>query len=268
MKPTTFIWQVKGRVGTIKLNRPERLNALTFQVYAELRDFLSYLRQDDSVNTVVITGQGRGFCSGGDINEIIGDLVKMGGKELLDFTRMTCDVIKNIRRLKKTVIACVNGAAVGAGAAIALASDLRIGSTNARFGFVFTSRVGLSGADMGVSYFLPRVVGLGRAMELILTGEIIDANEAYRIGLLNRLTSPEKLELETLGLAEKLSNGPQFAIGVTKELLNKELDMGLEAALDAESIAQAVCMTHPDFLEAYKANVEKRSPRFNAPKEA
>lgn len=192
----------------------------------------------------------------------------MDGKELLDFTRMTCDVIKNIRCLKKTVIACVNGVAVGAGAAIALASDLRIGSTNARFGFVFTARVGLSGADMGVSYFLPRVVGLGRAMELILTGEIIDASEAHRIGLLNRLTSPEKLELETMALAEKLSYGPQFAIGITKELMNKELDMGVEAALEAESIAQAICMTHPDFIEAYKANVEKRNPKFNPPKQA
>lgn len=259
MKPTSFLWEIRGKIGIITLNRPDKLNALTFQVYRELRDFLAYLNKDDSIRVVVITGKGRGFCAGGDFNEIISELVKMDMKDLLEFTRMTCHVIKHMRRLKKPVIACINGPAVGAGAAIALASDLRIGSTNAKFGYVFTSNVGLSGADMGVSYFLPRVVGLGRAMELILTGEIVDANEAHRIGLLNKVYKPEDLEKETLALAEKLANGPQFAIQLTKELMNKELDLSIDAALEAESIAQAVCMTQEDFHNAYKAFVSKRS---------
>jgi len=260
--PKSFLYEERGAVALMTLNRPERLNSLTFEVYRELTETLAALRMRDEVRVVVITGRGRGFCSGGDVEDIIGELFDrdMGG--LLEFTRMTCELIRNIRALNKPVIASLNGTVAGAGAVIALACDLRIAADTAKIAFLFV-KVGLAGADMGAAFLLPKVVGLGKATEMLYTGDFIAADEAGKIGLYNRVVAPSELEIETMRWAEKLAAGPAFALGMTKAALNRELDMSLEMALEAEAEAQAICMLNPDFREAYQAFTEKRAPEFN-----
>jgi enoyl-CoA hydratase/carnithine racemase len=262
LSPKTFLYDEHEGVATITLNRPERLNALTFEVYRELTDTFAALRAEESVRAVVITGAGRAFCSGGDVRDIIGELFKQDMEGLLAFTRMTCELVRNIRALPKPVIASLNGTTAGAGACIALASDIRIASHDAKIAFLFV-RVGLSGADMGAAFLLPRVVGLTKATELLYTGDFISAEEAERIGLYNRVVSPEELEDTTRVLAERLARGPAFALSVTKEMLNREMNVSFDTALELEAQAQAICMQHPDYREAYEAFVEKREPRFN-----
>ncbi|HEY0080021.1 MAG TPA: enoyl-CoA hydratase family protein [Pyrinomonadaceae bacterium] len=260
--PKSFLYEAREGVGWITLNRPERLNALTFEVYRELTDAFAALRAEDDVRAVVVTGAGRAFCSGGDVRDIIGELQGRDMQGLLEFTRMTCELIRNIRALPKPVIASLNGTTAGAGACIALASDLRLASEEARIAFLFV-RVGLSGADMGAAYLLPRLVGLAKATEMLYTGDFITAEEALRIGLYNRVVPAAELESETRTLAERLARGPAFALAMTKEMLNRELDVSLDTALEWEAQAQAVCMQHPDYREAYEAFIEKRDPRFN-----
>ncbi len=260
-QPKGFLYSEQNGVATITLNRPEVLNALTFDVYEELRSIFPALEKKDDVRAVVITGAGKGFCSGGDVEDIIGKLFERDMPGLLAFTRLTCDVVAGIRRLRKPVIAALNGTVAGAGAAIALASDVRIAAPSAKIGFLFV-RVGLAGADMGAAYLLPKVVGLGKATELLMTGDVIPAEEALRIGLYNRVVPQDQLVPEAAALAAKLAAGPSFALGCTKELLNEELSFDLTAALGNEARAQAVCMQTRDFREAYEAFREKRSPRF------
>ena len=260
--PKSFLYEERDAVAFITLNRPDRLNSLTFEVYRELTDTLSALRSRDEVRVVVITGRGRGFCSGGDVEDIIGELFKRDMSGLLEFTRMTCALIRNIRALNKPVIASLNGTVAGAGAVIALACDLRIAADTAKIAFLFV-KVGLAGADMGAAFLLPKVVGLGKATEMLYAGDFISADEAGRIGLYNRVVQAAELEAETMRWAEKLAAGPAFALGMTKAALNREIDMSLEMALEAESEAQAICMLNPDFREAYQAFTEKRTPEFN-----
>jgi enoyl-CoA hydratase/carnithine racemase len=260
--PKSFLYEQRGAVASIILNRPDRLNSLTFEVYRELTDTLAALRSRDDVRVVVIGGRGRGFCSGGDVEDIIGELFSRDMSGLLEFTRMTCELIRNIRALNKPVIASLNGTVAGAGAVIALACDLRIASETAKIAFLFV-KVGLAGADMGAAFLLPRVVGLGRATEMLYTGDFVSADDAGKIGLYNRVVPAAELEAETARWADKLAAGPAFALGMTKAALNRELDMSLETALEAESEAQAICMLNPDFREAYEAFTEKRAPEFN-----
>ena len=261
-KPTSFLYeQAVDGVAKIILNRPERLNALTFEVYRELTDTFAALRDDEDVRVVVITGAGRAFCSGGDVRDIIGELFERNIEGLLEFTRMTCELVHNIRALPKPVIASLNGATAGAGACIALASDLRLASEDAKIAFLFV-KVGLSGADMGAAYLLPRVVGLTKAAELLYTGDFISASEAERIGLYNRVVPADQLAATTQELAEHLARGPGFALAKTKEMLNRELDMNLTAALECEAQAQAICMQHTDYREAYEAFMAKREAKF------
>ncbi|HSE31810.1 MAG TPA: enoyl-CoA hydratase family protein [Pyrinomonadaceae bacterium] len=261
--PSTFTYeQSETGIATITLNRPERLNALTFEVYRELTDTFAALQNENSVRVVVITGAGRAFCSGGDVKDIIGELFSRDVEGLLEFTRMTCDLVRNVRLLPKPVIASLNGTTAGAGACIALASDIRIATEDARIAFLFV-KVGLSGADMGAAYLLPRVVGLAKATELLYTGDFISAHEAERIGLYNQVVSSvTELVSTTQSLAERLAKGPAFALAKTKEMLNRELNMNLEAALECEAQAQVICMQHPDYREAYDAFVAKREPNF------
>ena len=260
--PKSFLYEERDAVALITFNRPDRLNSLTFEVYRELTDALAALRSRNDVRVVVITGRGRGFCSGGDVEEIIGELFSRDMSGLLEFTRMTCDLIRNIRALNKPVIASLNGTVAGAGAVIALACDLRIAADTAKIAFLFV-KVGLAGADMGAAFLLPKVVGLGRATEILYTGDFVSAEEAGKIGLYNRVVAASELETETMRWAETLAAGPAFALGMTKAALNRELDMSLEMALEAESEAQAICMLNPDFREAYQAFTEKRAPEFN-----
>ncbi len=262
MSYRSFVFENSDGIATIRLNDPDRLNALTFETYGELEKIMADLAQDNDVKIVVLTGTGKGFCSGGSVNDIIGKLVQMKGDELYNFTRMTCNVVKNMRNLKKPIIAAVNGIAAGAGAMLMLASDLRSFSDKARAAFLFV-KVGLSGADMGALYLLPRIVGLGKATELVYFGDTIDAQEAYRIGLANRVVPGEKLMEEAYALARRLKDGPLYALSVTKELLNSEANVDLETALEMEAMAQARCMERPDFMEGYRAFIEKRPQRFN-----
>lgn len=257
-----FFWEVVEGIGTILLHDPPRLNALNFETYEKLERLTGALGQDDRVKVIVITGSGKGFCSGGNVEEIIGSLVKMKGEALYRFTRMTCDLARNMRRIHKPIIAAVNGIAAGAGALLALASDLRILSDRAQFAFLFV-KMGLAGADMGALYLLPRIVGGGRATELLFLGDPIDAQEAYRIGLANRVVPHESLLEESTQLARRLKEAPLYALGVTKELLNLEADMNFEEALEMEAKAQAKCMETRDFREGYEAFMEKRAPVFN-----
>lgn len=259
--PKTFSWTLDDGVGQITLNRPDRLNALTFASYEELRDFFVHLDGRRDVRAVVITGSGRAFCSGGDVEDIIGELFARDMQGLLDFTRVTGALIQNIRACRKPIIAAVNGVAVGAGAVIALACDMRIASEKAKFGFIFP-QVGLCGADMGATYLLPRVVGLGHASQLLFTGEIIRAPKAARIGLVNEVVAPEACVDTALALARTLADGPMFAHAMTKKMIEDEATLNLREAIEAEAQAQAICMAHPDFREAYDAWVEKRPPRF------
>ncbi len=261
--PKSFLFEKDADgVATITLNRPERLNALTFEVYRELTDLFAALANETDVRVVVITGAGRAFCSGGDVHDIIGELFSRDVEGLLDFTRMTCALVRNIRALPKPVIASLNGTTAGAGACIALASDIRIASEDAKIAFLFV-KVGLSGADMGAAYLLPRVIGLAKATELLYTGDFVSAAEAERIGLYNRVVPTDQLAETTSKLAQRLAKGPAFALAKTKEMLNRALHMNLDAALESEAQAQAICMQHPDYREAYEAFVNKREPKFN-----
>jgi enoyl-CoA hydratase/carnithine racemase len=259
---SSFVFDNYDGIATIRLNDPQRLNALTFQTYADLENLFAEMAHDTAVKVVVLTGTGKGFCSGGRVDEIIGPLLKMKGDELYKFTRMTCNVVKNMRQLKKPIIAAVNGIAAGAGAVLMLASDLRIFSEQAQAAFLFV-KVGLSGADMGALYLLPRIVGSGKATELVFFGDTIDANEAHRIGLANRVIAGDTLMDEAYKWANRLKDGPLYALGVTKELLEYEASVNLETALEMEAVAQARCMQTPDFIEGYNAFVEKRPRRFN-----
>jgi enoyl-CoA hydratase/carnithine racemase len=261
-QPTTFLYeQDEQGIATITLNRPERLNALTFEVYRELTDTFAALRDESAVRVVVITGAGRAFCSGGDVHDIIGQLFSRDIEGLLEFTRMTCELIQNIRALPKPVIASLNGTTAGAGACIALASDIRLASEEAKIALLFV-KVGLAGTDMAASYLLPRVVGLAKATEMLFTGDFVSATEAERIGLYNRVVPSSELAAATRSFSEKLARGPACALGKTMEMLNREFDMNLQTALESEAQAQAICMQHPDYREAYEAFVAKREAKF------
>jgi len=262
MSYSSFVFESRDGVSTIRLNDPEKLNALTFETYRELENVMADLAHDRDVKVVVITGTGKSFCSGGSVHDIIGPLLKMTDDERYQFTRMTCNVVKNMRQLKKPILAAVNGIAAGAGAMLMLASDLRIFSDQARAAFLFV-KVGLSGADMGALYLLPRIVGLGKATELVFFGDTIDAAEAHRIGLANRVVPADKLMDETYKWANRLKAGPLYALGVTKELLETETNLTLDAALEIEAATQALCMNTADFVEGYNAFVEKRPLQFN-----
>lgn len=260
--PKSFLYEINSTgVATITLNRPERLNALTFEVYRELTDLFAKLGTEAAVRVVVITGAGRAFCSGGDVRDIIGELFTRDIRGLLEFTRLTCELVRNIRALPKPVIASLNGTTAGAGACIALAADIRIAAEEAKIAFLFV-KVGLSGGDMGAAYLLPRVVGLSKATELLYTGDFISAQEAERIGLYNQVVPGPQLAATTRELAERLAQGPAFALAKTKELLDREGHMSLDAALECDAQAQAICMQHPDYREAYDAFVGKREPKF------
>ncbi|HXF58772.1 MAG TPA: enoyl-CoA hydratase family protein [Candidatus Saccharimonadales bacterium] len=261
--PRSFLYELAPGTGvvTITLNRPDRLNALTFQVYEELRDTFHALNAEKSARAVVLTGSGRAFCSGGDVEDIIGALFERDSLGLREFTDMTCDLIRNIRRCRVPVIAALNGTVAGAGAVIASACDLRVASESAKIAFLFV-RVGLSGADMGASWLLPRLVGLGTATELLMTGEFIDAKRAYEIGLYQRVVPGDRVLAEARELAERLARGPAEALTVTKQALEAEWSLDFDRALEHESEAQAALMEHPNFREAYEAFRAKREPKF------
>ena len=261
MTYSSFVFDNHDGIATIRLNDPQRLNALTFQTYADLENLFAEMAHDAAVKVVVLTGTGKGFCSGGRVDEIIGPLLKMNGDELYQFTCMTCNVVKNMRNLKKPIIAAVNGIAAGAGAMLMVAADLRIFADQAQAAFLFV-KVGLSGADMGALYLLPRIVGLGKATELVFFGDTIDANEAHRIGLANRVVPGDTLMDEAYRWANRLKNGPLYALGVTKELLRCEAELSLENAVEMEAAAQARCMQTQEFIEGYNAFMEKRPQRF------
>jgi enoyl-CoA hydratase/carnithine racemase len=261
--PKSFLYARNAETGVamITLNRPDRLNALTFQVYGELRDTFAALDGEPGVRAIVLTGSGRGFCSGGDVEDIIGALFSRDAAGLREFTRMTCDVIANIRTCRRPVIAALNGTVAGAGAVIASACDFRIAAETAKIAFLFV-RVGLSGADMGASWLLPRLVGLGRATELLMTGDFIDARRAQEIGLYQRVVPPDRVLAEATELAERLARGPSPALAVTKHALDYESDLTLAQVLAYEADVQAELMAHPNFREAFEAFREKRDPKF------
>src|SRR5438552_16510102 len=259
--PKTFLYEQRDGIATITLNRPERLNAITFEVYHELTDFFVSLHDEKDVRVVVIAGAGRAFCSGGDVRDIIGELQGRDAEGLLEFTRLTCELIHNLRALPKPIIASINGTTAGAGACITLASDIRIAAEEAKIAFIFV-KVGLAGTDMGATYLLPRVVGLAKATELLMTGDFITAQEAERIGLYNRVVPFAQLEIATREFAEKLARGPALGLAKTKEMLNREMHMGFDSGLEAEAVAQALCMQTPDFEEAHAAFLQKRDAKF------
>jgi len=261
LSPKSFELTIERGVALITLNRPERLNALTFEIYGELRETFVSLESSKETRTVVISGKGRGFCSGGDVEGIIAELFAKDARGLLEFTRVTGALIESIAKLRRPVIAAVQGVAVGAGAVIAAACDLRVAGEGARFGYIFP-KVGLSGADMGASYLLPRIVGRGRAAELLFFGQLIGAAEAYRIGLVNKVVADADVLTEAMAWADELARGPAFAHTVTKQMLESESQMSLAAAIEAEAQAQAICMAHPDFRTAYDANKKKEKPVF------
>ncbi len=264
-KKQHFKWEVSGKVATITLNRPDRKNPLTFESYAELRDTFRDLVYARDVKTVVVTGAGENFCSGGDVHEIIGPLVRMqeandmGG--LLDFTRMTGDLVKAMRACPQPIVAAVDGVCAGAGAIVAMASDLRLGTARSKTAFLFV-RVGLAGADMGACNILPRIIGSGRAAELLYTGRSFSGEEGERWGFFNRLVAPEALDAEAVALATQLADGPTFAHGMTKKCLHQEWAMDIDQAIEAEAQAQAICMQTRDFGRAYHAFVAKQKPVF------
>jgi enoyl-CoA hydratase/carnithine racemase len=259
--PEHFLWRLDGDVGVIRLNRPERKNPLTFDSYAELRDTFRELPYVDDVNAVVFLPNGGNFCSGGDVHDIIGPLVEMDMKRLLAFTRMTGDLVKAMLNCGKPIISAVDGVAVGAGAIIAMASDIRIATPEAQTAFLFT-RIGLAGCDMGACAMLPRIIGQGRAAELLYTGRSMTAQEGERWGFFNKLVPAAELEKEALELARRLTTGPKFAHAMTKTQLNQEWSMSLEQAIEAEAQAQAICMQSKDFERAYRAFVAKQKPAF------
>jgi enoyl-CoA hydratase/carnithine racemase len=261
LRPAHFLWRMEGDVAAIQLARPERKNPLTFDSYAELRDAFRELREAEDVNAVVLLPNGGNFCSGGDVHDIIGPLVAMDMKGLLAFTRMTGDLVKAILACRKPVVAAVDGVAVGAGAIIAMAADIRLATPVARTAFLFT-RVGLAGCDMGACAMLPRLIGQGRAAELLYTGRTMTAQEGERWGFYNRLVAADALADEAIGLARTLAAGPTFAHGITKTQLSQEWSMGLEQAIESEAQAQAICMQTKDFERAYRAFVAKEQPLF------
>ena len=261
--PVSFRYELDAETGvaTITLDRPDRLNALTFEVYEELERTFRALDGESGVRAVVLTGKGRAFCSGGDVEDIIGPLLERDAAGLRKFTTLTCDLIAAIRGCRLPVIAALNGTAAGAGAVIAIACDVRIAAASAKIAFLFT-KVGLSGADMGAAWLLPRIVGLGRASEILMTGDFLDPAEAHRIGLYNRVVPDGEALDAARELAARLARGPSAALAVTKWALEEEAAMGMADALESEARAQADCMQSPNFREAYEAFVEKRPPRF------
>jgi enoyl-CoA hydratase/carnithine racemase len=261
LKPAHFLWRMDGAVAVIQLNRPERKNPLTFESYAELRDTFRDLAYADDVHAVVFLPNGGNFCSGGDVHEIIGPLIAMDMKQLLDFTRMTGDLVKAMLHCGKPIIAAVDGVAAGAGAIIAMASDLRLATPNAQTAFLF-NRVGLAGCDMGACAILPRIIGQGRAAELLYTGRAMTAQEGEAWGFFNRLVAADALESEALTLARRIATGPTFANGITKTQLVAEWSMSLDQAIEAEAQAQAICMQTNDFQRAYRAFIAKQKPMF------
>jgi enoyl-CoA hydratase/carnithine racemase len=263
LSPKSFLYTVDPAtaVVTITLNRPERLNALTFEIYSELRDAFRALDTEPGVRAVIITGAGRAFCTGGDVEEIIGRLFARDAEGLLGFTRLTGDLILSIRQCRRPVVAALNGTVAGAGAVIAAASDIRIAAESAKIAFLF-SRVGLTGADMGAAWLLPRIVGLAHASELLMLGDFITAERAAQIGLYNRVVPDERLMAAATEVAARLARGPSVALGVTKDALNHEAAIDLVSAIEWEAEAQAACMQHPHFREAYEAFRGKREPKF------
>jgi enoyl-CoA hydratase/carnithine racemase len=269
--PRTFRTEVFDGIATLTLDRADTLNALTLDTFRDLRDTFRELQEDPfgtaearsatEVRAVIVTGAGAGFCSGTDIDELIGQMTRMGNADILAFVRLCGETVLAMRRLRKPIIAAVNGVAVGAGAALALAADIRIASDLARFGFIFP-RMGLSGAEMGTTWLLPRIIGLGRATELLLTGDIIDVYAAERYGLVNRVVPAEQLLPTARELAARLIAGPTFAHGMTKEMLEREAQLDFDSALAAEAQAQQICAQSVDFREAYRALVRQRRPRF------
>ena len=259
--PEHFLMELRGRVAVITLNRPERKNPLTFESYAGLRDTFRALGRGSDAQAVVIQGAGGNFCSGGDVHEIIGPLLEMDGAGLLKFTRMTGDLVKAMRACPLPVIAAIDGVCAGAGAAIAMAADLRVGARRSRTAFLFT-RVGLAGCDMGACALLPRIIGQGRAAELLFTGRSMSGDEAREIGFFNRIAEPERLFEESLEWAGQLAAGPNFAHAMTKSQLDLEWDMPLEQAIESEAQAQAICMRTNDFRRAYEAFVRRERPEF------
>jgi enoyl-CoA hydratase/carnithine racemase len=256
-----FGWQVDCGVGRITLNRPERKNPLTFDSYAELRDLFGRLKIATDVNALVLVGAGDNFCSGGDVHEIIGPLIQLKAPELLTFTRMTGDLVKAMRHCPQPIVAAIDGVCAGAGAILAMASDLRVGTSRAKIAFLF-NRVGLAGCDMGACAMLPRIVGQGRASELLYTGRTLPGDEALQWGFFNRLVAPDALLADALRWAGELAQGPSFANGITKTMLHQEWDMGIDQAIESEAQAQALCMLTEDFKRAYQAFVAKGKPRF------
>lgn len=261
LKSEHFLWEVKDRIATVRLNRPDRKNPLTFESYAELRDTFRALAYATDVDVVVFVSNGGNFCSGGDVHDIIGPLVGMDMKDLLSFTRMTGDLVKAMIGCGKPIISAVDGICMGAGAIIAMASDLRVATPEAKCAFLF-ARVGLAGCDMGACAMLPRIIGQGRAAELLYTGRVMSADEGAAWGFWNAVHPAEALEAQAMALAARIASGPTFAHGITKTQLNQEWNMGLEQAIEAEAQAQAICMRTRDFERAYHAFVAKEKPVF------
>lgn len=261
LKPEHFSWEMVGRVAVINLLRPERKNPLTFESYAELRDTFRQMVYADDVDVVVFKSNGGNFCSGGDVHDIIGPLVDMDVKELLAFTRMTGDLVKAMLHCGKPIISAIDGVCVGAGAIIAMCSDLRLATPEAKTAFLFT-RVGLAGCDMGACAMLPRIIGQGRAAELLYTGRSMSAEEGANWGFFNALYSADELETAAIKMAQRIASGPTFAHGITKTQLNQEWNMSLDQAIEAEAQAQAICMQTQDFKRAYNAFVKKEKPVF------
>ena len=259
--PQHFLWQQQGAVGLVTLNRPERKNPLTFESYAELRDLFRRLAYVDEVKAIVIQGAGGNFCSGGDVHEIIGPLTAMSMPDLLAFTRMTGDLVKAMRACPQPILAAIDGVCAGAGAIMAMASDLRVGTARSKTAFLFT-RVGLAGCDMGACALLPRIVGQGRASDLLYSGRSLGGDEALSWGFLNRIAGPEGLLAETLAWAGEIAAGPGFGHAMTKRMLHQEWAMGVDEAIESEAQAQAICMMTQDFHRAYEAFAAKRKPEF------
>lgn len=261
IKPQNFQFELRGGVGIITLDRPDRLNALTFEVYRELKEVFLQLDRQAEVRSIVITGAGRAFCSGGDVEDIIGALFARGFQDLLEFTRATGDLILAMLECRKPIVGALNGTVAGAGAVIASACDFRVAGPKAKIAFLFT-KVGLSGADMGASWLLPRIVGMGRATEILMLGDFVPAEEAQRIGLYHRVVEQDQVLDQALELAERLALGPAFGLEITKKLLLREAHMDVRSAMATEVEIQAACMLHPDFRSAYEAFKEKRTPVF------
>jgi enoyl-CoA hydratase/carnithine racemase len=264
-KAKHFLWEVDGKVATVTLNRPERKNPLTLESYAELRDLFRDLVYADGIKTIVIAGAGGNFCSGGDVHEIIGPLVEMQRKDdmagLLAFTRMTGDLVKAMRACPQPIVSAIDGICAGAGAILAMASDLRYGTARSKVAFLFV-RVGLAGADMGACNMLPRIIGSGRASELLYTGRAMDGAEAERWGFYNKLCEPEAVLADAKAVAKSLSDGPTFANAMTKKCIHQEWNMGIDESIEAEAQAQAICMQTKDYERAYLAFVNKQRPVF------